>query len=93
MLLRRRVDPRRLDHLATELSRRGVTLRLEVDVRPLWGTSPRFAVNVLRVGIVLFDRDPAARQRREAGIMVAWLDFAPTWVRMRDRMFARWTHG
>jgi predicted nucleotidyltransferase len=83
----------RLDRLAADLQTRAGVAGLEIDLRTLDGATPRFAANVLRDGVVLFDRDGRRRAHLEARIMVLWTDFQPTWERMRSRMLARWIDG
>ena len=83
----------RLGRIAAELERDAAPAGLEVDLRPLRGSSPRFRANVLRDGRLLIDRDPRARAVFEARAMAEWLDFAPTWRRMRTRLRQRWLRG
>jgi predicted nucleotidyltransferase len=81
------------DRMAAEFARIADTGGLEVDMRPLRGTSPRFRANVLREGRVIYQRDLAARLQFEAQSLTEWLDFKPTWEALRAQMFRRWTHG
>lgn len=83
----------RLEQLAGELQRQGAPDGPEIDLRPLNGTAPRFRITVVREGRLLVERDRAARLEHEARAMSVWLDFRPTWERMRQRMLARWAHG
>ncbi|HEY3356391.1 MAG TPA: nucleotidyltransferase domain-containing protein [Polyangia bacterium] len=93
VLFRDAPDPRRLDALAAELQRDAAPAGLDIDLRPLNGASPRFRANVVREGQVLFERDRLLRLEREAQWITMWLDFKPTWERMRRRMLARWDRG
>lgn len=82
-----------LETLAAQLQAEGAPAGPELDVRPLAGTSPRFRANVLREGRLLYEADRTARLEFEARALSEWLDFKPTWERMRRRMFDRWAHG
>jgi predicted nucleotidyltransferase len=83
----------RLEALAAKLQQRGAPHGPEIDLRPLDGAAPRFRVTVLREGRRIFDRDPALRWSYEARFMSEWVDFRPTWERMRRRMLHRWSGG
>jgi predicted nucleotidyltransferase len=83
----------RLEALAAKLQERGAPHGPEIDLRVLDGAAPRFRVTVLREGRRIFDRDPALRWSYEARFMSEWVDFRPTWERMRRRMLDRWTGG
>lgn len=85
------VLPARLTGLAHELATRGAPSGPDVDLRPLARTAPRFRVNVLRRGLLLYERSARERIEFEARSMSEWLDFRPTWDRMRKRMRDRWS--
>lgn len=82
-----------LDSLAAQLQEQGAPAGPELDVRPLFGSSPRYRMNVLRDGRLLYERDRKRRLEFEARSMSEWLDFKPRWDRMRQRMFERWSRG
>ena len=82
-----------LDRLAAALRAEAAIPDLPLDVRALGPATPRFRANVLRDGVLLFERDRNARVALEAAFMTEWADFEPTWRRMRARMLERWTHG
>lgn len=88
-------NARELERLAAQLQADGAPRGPEIDLRPVAGTSPRFRANVLRDARLLYEGDGESNRRLtfEARALGEWLDFKPTWVRMRDKMFARWTHG
>jgi predicted nucleotidyltransferase len=85
--------PGDLERLAANLQAQGAPHGPEIDLRPLNRAAPRFQVAVLEEGKLLFDRDPVARRRLEAGFMSSWADFRPTWERMRRLMLERWARG
>ncbi len=93
VLLQQNADPRTLERIAAALQQEGAPAGPELDVRPLRGASPRFRANVLREGRLLFERSGGARIEFEAASMSEWLDFKPTWERMRARMLDRWARG
>lgn len=94
VLFRSEPPPRReLERLAAELQRAGAPNGPEIDLRCLNRAAPRFAVNVLRDGRRLVDRDSPARIEAEARFMSEWLDFRPVWERMRKRMLERLGDG
>jgi predicted nucleotidyltransferase len=82
-----------LESLTTRLQLEGAPRGPEIDLRLLRGTSPRFRFNVVSEGRLLYEADARERIRFEARAMGDWLDFKPTWMRMRERMLERWTHG
>ncbi len=82
-----------LEALAARLQAEGAPNGPELDLRPLAGTSPRFRANVLRDGRLLYEADRNVRLDFEARTLSEWLDFKPTWERMRRRMFDRWARG
>ena len=78
---------------AAEIAR-GVGLRPDdIDLRLLNGGDPVFLGNVLRDGRLLFERDRERRVRFEVYALNQWLDFAPVWERLRQRVLTRWSHG
>jgi predicted nucleotidyltransferase len=85
--------PDRIEELASTLQVTGAPSGPLIDLRPLMGAGPRFQVNVIKEGRVLFERSRGARLSGEARIMSCWADFKPTWERMRARMRERWLHG
>jgi predicted nucleotidyltransferase len=88
------VTPTRLRTFVEALYDRGAAPGpLDLDVRPLVGTAPRFRATVVREGRVIFERDPEARLAFEKRSLLDWLDFEPVWRKMRARMLARWTDG
>jgi len=93
VLLERNADLTTLERLAAALQQEGAPAGPELDVRALRGTGPRFRTNVLREGRLLFERRTDARIEFEAVSMSEWLDFKPTWERMRAQMLERWAHG
>ena len=93
LLLHARPDIERLEQLTARLQAEGAPNGPELDVRPLLGTSPRFRANVLREGRLLYEVDRRRRIEFEARALSEWLDFKPTWERMRRRMFDRWAGG
>jgi uncharacterized protein len=84
---------RELEELTARLEAEGTPHGPPLDVRVLAGTSPRFRANVLRDGQLLFEADRRARLAFEARAMSEWLDFKPTWLRMRQLMLERWASG
>jgi predicted nucleotidyltransferase len=83
----------RLETLAANLQAEGAPNGPMVDLRPLWGSAPRFRATVISEGRLL---DQASAERRieyEARSLGEWLDFKPTWQRMRRSMFDRWARG
>lgn len=88
-----RFGSKRLEALAARLQAEGAPEGPDLDVRLLAGTSPRFRANVLRDGRLLYEADRKARLAFEARALSEWLDFKPTWERMRRRMFDRLAHG
>jgi predicted nucleotidyltransferase len=93
VLFRTPPPSRELDTLSARLQTEGAPEGPEVDLRLLAGTSPRFRANVLTEGQLLCEADADERIAFEARSMSEWLDFKPTWLRMRQRMLDRWTHG
>ncbi|MCK5800629.1 MAG: hypothetical protein KAI47_25750, partial [Deltaproteobacteria bacterium] len=93
VLLRAPLQPRRLEELATGLQAAGAPQGPEIDLRPLNRAAPRFQVNVLREGKLLFERNSAERVVREAAFMSRWADFKPVWKKMRRLMLDRWANG
>ncbi len=93
LLLSTRIDPSRLEPLAERLQMQGAPAGPPIDLRPLWGAAPRFQINVLKEGRVLFERNRSERLACEALLMSRWADFKPTWERMRQRARARWLDG
>lgn len=93
LLLHARPDIARLEQLTARLQAKGAPKGPELDVRPLSGTSPRFRANVLREGRLLYEADRERRIEFEARALSEWLDFKPTWERMRRLMFDRWANG
>jgi predicted nucleotidyltransferase len=93
LLLQAHPDAKRLEQIAARLQAQGAPNGPELDVRPLSGTSPRLRRNVLRDGRLLYEADRKRRIEFEARAMSEWLDFKPTWERMRRRMFDRWANG
>ena len=93
VLTERGADTVDFEPLAAALQAEGAPHGPDVDMRPLRGTSPRFRANVIREGRLIFERSRATRIAFEAGSMIEWLDFKPTWEHMRARMFKRWIHG
>jgi predicted nucleotidyltransferase len=87
------LDLRQLGELSARIQAEGAPDGPEVDLRPLAGTGPRFRANVLREGRLLYQVDRERRLEFEARALSEWLDFKPTWERMRRRMFDRWAHG
>jgi predicted nucleotidyltransferase len=87
------VSPSQLEALAASLQAKGAPAGPPIDLRPLDQAAPRFQINVLKDGRVLYERDRHRRLRREAAFMSRWADFKPTWERMRRRMLDRWIHG
>ena len=67
--------------------------RTEIDVRPLVGATPRFRIQVLRDGRLLYEANPGARIEFETQAMSEWLDFRPVWERLRANAFEKWRHG
>ena len=82
-----------LEAFASRLQQEAAPAGPDLDVRQLTGSSPRYRINVLRDGRLLYERDRQRRLEFEARSMSEWLDFKPTWERMRQRLFERWTHG
>lgn len=89
----RGVDAAELEALAARLEAEGAPQGPHLDVRPLRGANPRFRANMLRDGRLLYEADRTKRIAFEARAMSEWLDFQPTWERMRRLMFERWVHG
>ena len=87
------LDTQELEAIAARLEAEGGSEGLHLDVRPLARTSPRFRVNVLRDGRLLYEGDRDKRLTFEARSLSEWLDFKPTWERMRRLMFDRWADG
>ena len=86
-------DPFLATRIATDIEESGASLGLEVDVRPLRRTGPRFRRNVLADGRLIYDPAPAVRVPVEARWMSEWLDFRPVWERMRRAMLDGWLQG
>jgi predicted nucleotidyltransferase len=93
VLTERGADIGGLEPLAAALQADGAPHGPDIDLRALRGTSPRFRANVLREGRLIFERSRATRITFEAESMIEWLDFKPTWQRMRAQMLQRWTNG
>jgi predicted nucleotidyltransferase len=82
-----------LEALAAALQAEGAPQGPDIDMRHLRGTGPRFRANVIGEGRLIFERSRAARIAFEAESISEWLDFKPTWQRMRVQMLDRWIHG
>lgn len=82
-----------LEPLAAALQLEGAPHGPDIDMRPLRGTGPRFRANVIGEGRLIFERSRETRIAFETETMIEWLDFKPTWQRMRARMLDRWMHG
>jgi predicted nucleotidyltransferase len=82
-----------LEPLAAALQLEGAPHGPDIDMRPLRGTGPRFRANVIGEGRLIFERSRETRIAFETETMIEWLDFKPTWQRMRARMLERWMHG
>ena len=82
-----------LEPLAAALQAEGAPHGPDIDMRALRGTGPRFRANVIGEGRVIFERSRNTRIVFEAETMIEWLDYKPTWQRMRARMLDRWIHG
>jgi predicted nucleotidyltransferase len=93
LLIDGEVDFRRLEALAALLEAEGAPAGPSIDVRPLGGTSPRFRASVISDGRLLYEADRERRLAFEARSLAEWLDFKPTWERMRRRMLDRWANG
>lgn len=68
-------------------------LPVPVDARILNGASPRFLNQVLKDGTLIYEQDREARVRFEVQAMSLWLDFRPTWIRVRREVLLRWADG
>ena len=97
VLAERSVDaaptPTELESMAATIESAAAPKGLPIDLRRLNGATPRFSANVLRDGVVLYERDRPSRCHAEAEIMTRWGDFRPVWEGMRARMLQRWAGG
>ncbi|MBM4319760.1 MAG: nucleotidyltransferase domain-containing protein [Deltaproteobacteria bacterium] len=93
VLARPCTDPFWLIQVRAELEEAGRPLPLEIDLRCLNGGGPRFLMEVVRDGRLLYERDRAARLRFLAGAMSQWLDFRPCWERLRRVLLEDWRNG
>jgi len=82
-----------LSVVADEIAARFGVSSAVLDLRLLNGGDPVFLGNVMRDGMLLFERDREARIRFEVYALNQWLDFRPVWERLRKRVLERWAHG
>ncbi len=82
-----------LSELSAGLAAAAGPLPVDLDLRPLNDTGPRFEHAVLRDGVLLFERTRADRIAYQVAATSRWLDFKPVWERERRRWLAQVASG
>jgi predicted nucleotidyltransferase len=93
LLERDGTDPWFLERVAADIEQATGKIDRVLDLRPLRGATPRFRATVLKEGRLFHDAVPEARWEFEAATWSEWLDFKPTWERVRKEVLGRWSRG
>jgi predicted nucleotidyltransferase len=82
-----------VDEIAERIAMRCGRPSTDFDVRVVNEADPVFLGNLLRDGVLCFERDREQRIAFEVMASKVWLDFKPAWERVRRRVLEAWARG